>query len=446
MTRKTFRAAILGAPLLGLMLAGCESVGGWFGKSEPPPLPGERVSVLTGERKVEADPKIADIAVTVPAAASNDAWPQAGGTPDHALGHLSLGSSPNEAWRADVGSGSSGGRMLLGQPVVAGGRVFAMDAEARVSAFDERTGASLWRTDTRPEKERGGAMGGGVAFGDGKLFASTGFGEVLALDPATGSIAWRKRVGGPVRGAPTVLGGRVMVLTLDNQLVTLAAEDGAPQWDHSGLLETAGLLGAASPAATGNLVVVPYSSGELFGLRPENGRISWQESLAAVRRGGALNSLADIRGMPVIDRGLVFAISHSGRMIAIDERVGARVWEAEVGGVQTPWVAGDFVYVVTNDAEVVAMTRQAGRVRWVNPLPRFTDPKSKSGPITWAGPVLAGGRLWVAGSTGQLLALSPQTGQEQGRYTLPSAAYLPPLVANNTLYVLTDRGTLVAYR
>ncbi|WP_207458442.1 PQQ-binding-like beta-propeller repeat protein [Azospirillum sp. SYSU D00513] len=447
MTRTSpVRSALLYAPLLALTLGGCDTVDGWFGNAPEPPLPGQRVSVLSGRGELQADPRIADVAVTVPPAETNAEWAQAGGNPEHSLQHPQLGASPREAWRSDVGTGSSSARMLISLPVVAEGRVYAMDAESHVAALDAAGGRSLWRIDTRPDGERGRATGGGVAFAGGRIFASTGYGEVLALSPADGRVIWRKRVAGPVRGAPTVMDGRVYVVTLDNQLVALSVDDGTEIWTHQGILEAAGILGTSSPAVTGTLVVAAYSSGELYGLRPENGRVAWQENLASVRRGGALSNLADIRGLPVIDRGRVFAISHGDRMIAVDERIGARIWEADIGGTQTPWSAGDFLFVLTNNAEVVALTREAGRVRWIAALDRFEDPEDRDGPIVWSGPVLAGGRLWVTGSHGQMLALSPANGSVAGRYPLPSGTYLPPIVANNTLYVLSDSGTLVAFR
>lgn len=441
------RAALLSAPLLVLALTGCDTAMDWFSKTPPPPLPGERVAVLVGENKAEPDPAIAGTPVALPAPQTNDAWPQAGGNPDHSMGHPALGSAPVQAWTASVGSGSDDSEVLLSTPVVAQGRIYAMDAEAQVTALDAAAGRQFWRTDLRPEKRRGDSSGGGVAFADGRLYASTGYGEVMALDPASGSILWRKKVAGPVRGAPTVSGGTVVVLTLDNQAIALNAADGAPKWTHAGILEPAGLLGSASPAATGGLMVVPYSSGELFGLRTENGRVAWQESLAAIRRGGALSGLADIRGLPVIDRGQIFAIGHSGRMVALDERVGARLWEVPVGGVQTPWLAGDWLFVVDNDAAVVALTRKAGKIRWVSRLEKRKDPKdNKSALVAWAGPVLAGGKLWLTGSHGVLVALDPADGRELSRSKLPGATFLPPVVANNTLYVLSDNGTLSAYR
>lgn len=444
--RPFHRAAILSASLAALLIGGCDTIDSWMGRSADPPLPGKRVAVLSRERKVEVDPQLGGTPVSVPQAVTNAAWAQAGGTADHGGGHFTLSNAPAEAWRGDVGTGSGSGRKLLSTPVIADGRIFAMDADSHVAALDERSGRQVWRVDTRPQNERGGSTGGGVAYADGRVFAATGFAEVLALDPASGNVVWRKKIAGPVRGAPTVANGRVHVLTLDNQLIVLAASDGAQQWTHQGILESAGLLGAASPAVTGTLVVAPYSSGELYALRAENGRAAWQESLAAIRRSGALNSIADIRGLPVVDRLGVFAIGHSGRMIAVDERIGNRIWETELGGTQTPWLAGDYLFVVTNDAELVAVGRQTGKVRWISPLDRYTDPEDRSGLIVWSGPVMAGGKLWLTGSNGKMLALSPADGKVLATYALPTASFLPPVVANNTLYVLCDNGTLVAYR
>lgn len=437
------RHLVLGASL-GLALSGC-GIDGWFGDSEPPPLPGERISVLQMDRRIEPDPDISGVPVALPAATTNEGWPQAGGRPGHSMGHLALAASPREAWRRSVGEGSSSTRRLTAPPIVVQGRIYAMDADHEVAAFDEGSGRELWRVDLRPESERGDALGGGLGFGEGILFATTGFGEVVALDPASGTVRWRARAGVPLRAAPTIANGRVFVVSVDNQAFAFDTS-GNQLWSHTGILETAGLLGAAAPAADGSVVVVPYSSGELFALRVENGSLAWSDSLAAIRRVGALSGLADIRGMPVIDRGLVLAVSHSGRMAAVDERSGIRVWEREIGGTNMPWVAGDYVFVLSNEGEVVAMTRDAGRVRWVASLPRWQDPDNRQDAILWSGPVLAGNRLWLVNNRGELVALSPEDGSVVSTQTLAAGALIAPVVANGTLYVLSDDGTLTAIR
>jgi outer membrane protein assembly factor BamB len=426
-------------------LSAC-GIGNWFGGPDKQPLPGERISVLLLDQKIEPDPKVAGLPVTLPPITVNQAWPQAGGNPDHVMGNLSLPPTLREAWRTSIGEGSSDSRQLLARPIIADDKIYVMDANSNVSALEVKTGRSLWRVSVAPSQDHGDAIGGGISFAAGRLYVTTGYGEAIALNPRDGSFVWRQRLAGPLRGAPTIVGDRVFMITVDNQLVALSATDGSTLWTHTGILESASLLGGASPAADNDIVVAPYSSGELFALRLANGGVAWSDNLAAARRMGELTGLADIRGMPVIDRGLVFAISHSGRMAAIDQRTGARAWEQEIGGVDMPWVAGDFIFVLTNDGQVLALTRAEGRTRWVAPQAQYVDPDKRTKPIVWTGPVLGGGRLWLGNSLGQLVELSTDTGKELSRRDAGDTIALAPVIADNTLFVLTDDAYLVAYR
>ena len=160
MKRLTRRIILLGG---ALSLAGCSDW--WFGESLKPPLPGERISVLSLERRREPDPAIAQLAVRLPRPVANPEWPEAGGYPNHAMQHLALPDEVKKAWTASVGSSSSRAGQLLATPVVFGGRLYSVDADSRVRAFDTRTGQRLWETDITPKEERGSAFGGGVPSG-----------------------------------------------------------------------------------------------------------------------------------------------------------------------------------------------------------------------------------------------------------------------------------------
>jgi outer membrane protein assembly factor BamB len=321
-----------------------------------------------------------------------------------------------------------------------------MDGGVQVSALDAATGNRIWQVDLKPEEVRGNGFGGGPAFWNGRLYVATGYAEVLALDPADGKVIWRRGVGAPVHAAPTAADGRIFAVTVENELTALSADDGRRLWSHNGIPETAGLLGGASPAVEGEIVLAPYSSGELFALRVENGRAVWSDNLASSRSANAVAGLADIRGRPVIDRGRVFAVSHSGRMAAIDLRSGDRVWERQIASSHSPWLVGDYVFVLANDNEVVCLTRDDGKVKWTRQLRRYEDEKDKSDPVLWAGPVLGGNRLIVLSSTGEAVSLSPLTGELIGRQEMSSGGFLGPVIANNALYLLTDDANLSAYR
>jgi outer membrane protein assembly factor BamB len=315
-----------------------------------------------------------------------------------------------------------------------------------ISAYDAASGGLLWRRDLEPEDEDEGYFGGGIAYDAGRIYVSTGFARVFSLDADSGAVIWQQSVPAPIRAAPAAANGRIFVVTLDNQTIALSSENGERLWSHSGMEEATGLIGGASPAISGSTVIVPYSSGEIIGLLAENGRILWSDSLSSVTRVDPLGDIAHIRGAPVIDRGMVFAISHSGRMIAVDLRRGVRAWETAIGGVEMPWVGGDFIFVLTNDAQLVCLTRRQGRIRWVRPLPRFANPEDQEDPIHWAGPVLAGDRLIVAGSNRQALSISPYSGDVLGVIELPDSVIMAPVVADNSLYFLTEGASLVALR
>jgi outer membrane protein assembly factor BamB len=438
-------AVMIGA----LALSGCglsDYFGDYFGSAPPPPLPGERIPVLLLRQDLEPDPRLADVEVRLPAPQTNRDWPQAGGYPDHAMHHLASGDALERRWDVTVGTGAGSDTRMTAQPIVVAGRLYTMDVTSRVTALDANTGKVIWQTNVMRDSADSDAFGGGIAYADGRIFVSTGFAQVVALNADDGKQVWRTDMPGPMRSAPTVAAGRVFVITIDNQTHALSAEDGSKQWTHTGISETAGLLGGASPAVAQGIVLVPYSSGELFALRIENGKSVWQDTLSNVRRVDALSSLADIRGKPVIDRGRVFAVSHSGSMVSIDLRTGARAWDREISGVETPWVAGNYVYVLSTDGIVFCLTREAGRVKWVRQLPRYLDPAKKKKPVAWTGPVLVSDRLIVAGSQGAALSLSPYTGDILGEITLPEGVTIAPIVADNTLYFMTDRARVVALR
>ena len=446
-----------------LLLAGC----GLFEASSGPKLKGERISVLALDQKLESDPRIGEIEVMVPKPYVNPDWPQPGGYADHAMHHLALAETPKQVWSGDGGTGAGRTTRILAEPVIADGRVYVLDAQSGVSALDEKKGSRIWRTVLKPEGEThfgfslwppslplvaGAAeaseasFGGGITYDGGRIFVTSGYGFVAALDAATGNEIWRHPVSVPIRSAPTVNGGRVFATTQENQLYALSAEDGHLLWNFQGLVESAGMLASASPAVAGDTVVAPFTSGELVALRAENGRTAWTDTLIKSSRLTPISELNDIAGRPVIDRGRVFAISHSGNIVSIDLRTGERIWTRNIAGVQTPWIAGEFIYLITLEGEIAALSRRDGRVRWVTQLRRYKDQEDEDGRVEWSGPVLAGDRLIAVSSLGQLISVSPYTGKVLGYITIPDGTFVPPVVANETLYVLTRDAQVLAYR
>ena len=407
----------------------------------------ERIAILSSTQELDADDAIAGLPVVLPRPYTNKNWAQSGGNANHTAQHLSLGDSLQQVWRAKVGEGNRKYQRILTGPIAADGKVFAVDVRGGIAAVSLSSGNVLWRKELNDEDERSNVgYGGGVAYSDGKVFVTSGFGFVVALDADSGNELWRYSDIVPFRGAPTVAGGRLFSITQDNQLITLDVESGELLWDQVGIAETAGMLGAASPVFDNGTVVIALSSGELVAMLAANGRIVWQDALSSSRRLTPLATLADVDGNPVIDNGKLYAVSHAGRMVAIDMRSGERSWEADIAGVGMPWVAGNFAFTTTIDGQVVCINLADGRIRWVTQLQRFEKQESRRGLIRWNGPVLAGDRLMLTSSHGFALSISPYTGEVIGGEKLSAGSTTAPIVVDDTFVFLSEDGNLIAYR
>ncbi|MFL6725150.1 MAG: PQQ-binding-like beta-propeller repeat protein, partial [Sphingomicrobium sp.] len=407
----------------------------------------QRIAVLTSEGDVAVDPATAALPMSLPDPVANTDWTQPGGTASKSVGHVALGSALARAFTVQAGRGSSLTARLASAPIVANGRVYTIDTLGAVRAFDARTGGPVWASQTPNDRGNEASLyGGGIAYDNGRIYATNGLGYVAALDERTGGIAWQVRPGGPLRGAPSIANGTIYVISQDNQIYALNEANGSTNWSAAASVEIAGIFGSASPAVGQGTVVAGFSSGELNAYRYENGRQVWQDALQRTSIRTSVSSLSDIDADPVIDNGQVFAVGQGGRMVALELTTGQRMWELNIGGIDTPWVAGDWIFVITDDAKLLCISRGNGHIRWINQLPQFQKPKSKSGQIEYSGPVLAGGRLIVTGSTGVIVNIDPTTGSFQSQTNVGASISLPPVVANSTLYVYDDNGRLSAFR
>ncbi len=414
-----------------------------------------RISIVAADEQLKVADALRGQDFYLPPPAAMADWPLPGGTPEQSVENVAAAPGFDVAWRVHFGAASSRQKHVTAPPILAQGRVYVMDGESEVSAHDARTGAQIWRVNVMPKSKRDReGFGGGLAFADGKVYVASGFREVLQIDAATGAIGWRTRTDAPVHAAPTVANGRMMVVDVNDELLTYLTSNGQQDWTYQGLTEPARILAASSPAVTSDTVVSGFASGELVALRASNGNELWTASLSRASRTNALSEIRDIAGRPVIYRSDVFAVSHSDVMAATDLRTGTPRWTLPISAVTTPWAAGDVVYVVDQTGRVFCISRESGQIYWIHELnAQPAAPtgkkakKSKKAPrILWSSPVMASNRLVVVSSKGDAVALDPKTGAVQKTLKLGSAALIGPIAVGGMIYVASDGAELIAIR
>jgi outer membrane protein assembly factor BamB len=426
---------------LPLLLATTLLSGCWdFWKDKKEPLEGTREVVFLNQEALRADASTPATSIVLKKASARQNWATASAEPAHNPDPATLPQNLRKLWSSPIDTSSNG--KLLSSPVIAEGLVFAGGSAGEVSAFRITDGERLWTTQTLDETRDHQPFGGGVSWDAGRLYVTTAAAEVLCLNTKDGSIVWRRALVAPARSAPTVDKGRLYIATINNQLNALSATDGQPLWSHVGMMESAGLLGGASPAVAGNTVVVAYTSGEVFALTADNGYPLWVESLNSPGAVDSLSSLAHIKARPVIHNGAAYLISHANRMSAIDLRTGKFLWNRQIGGVRTPALSGDFLFMLSNDNHLVCCENRTGKVIWTKQLPH-KDGDTQA--VLWAGPILVNNTLVITGSNGKILFCNVQSGEILKDMDAGSPLLLSPVTAQETLVVLSDQGDLIAF-
>ena len=407
----------------------------------------EEKIVITGKREAviqtEDDPNVTNRGsvkkiANIPRAIKNKNWTQPGGVPSNAPHNLVLPPNVKEIWRGIAGTGTDSYGRVMASPIVVDGIIYTLDSRATIAAFNAETGQKIWQKSLLdPNLDPEGMFGGGLASDGKKIFAAIASGHVIALNQKTGSEIWRTNIGNLIRTSPTVSTGKLFVVPTSNEVHAINTKNGNIEWTFQGIEEKTSLINNASPAIQDGIVVAPSTSGEVVAIKQSNGEPIWSDILSTVTTQGRAINLNTIAAKPVIDRGQVFAIAHSGYMIAFDLTTGERLWTKTLSSSQTPWVVGNYVFIISERQTIIALNRNSGDILWEKELPIS---------FFWNGPVFAGDRLILVNSEGRVVSISIKTGEVSEEYNIGDTVYVSPIIANGTAYIITDSAEIIALR
>ncbi|MEM1234842.1 MAG: PQQ-binding-like beta-propeller repeat protein [Pseudomonadota bacterium] len=411
--------------------------------------------VLVGEREAlaaagEAQFEAQDTAfpISLPAQQTFASWTHPGGNERHSAPHAAFTTAPVQIWTSSIGAGEGRRQRINAHPIVAEGRVFTVDSRGLVAATSTQ-GERLWSADLTPSIETRGQGGShGLSFGGGALYVNTGFGELVALDPATGAELWTQDLDAQGGGSATYFDGRVYVASRDSVGWAMDAETGRIQWQLSGTPSGSSYLGGGGPALTDDLAIFPFPSGELLAVFRRGGVQRWNASILGGREGVAYAAISDIAADPVVAGGRVYVSNPAGRLVALSAVNGDRLWTARAGSLKPPVVAGGSVFFVSDQNALTRLDAATGQTLWETELPLFEERRANRQKTLFGqyGPVLAGGRLWLASSDGTLRGFDPVSGAEVATAPIPGGAATPPVLAGGVMYIVTTRGQLIAFR
>ena len=429
--------------LMATALSGC----GIFDK-DPLDVSGNRISVIRENKNLKPDYSARQVQVRLPRAVINTSWQQSGMTSTHRGAHLKSGGNLDEIWNVSFGEGSSKRNVLITTPIADSDNVYTIDSEGLVRSLRLADGEENWEKKLNPTNKKAKSnsiSGAGIALYDDKLFISTGFGQVFALDKNDGNVLWNIDVKAPIRIAPTVDDNLVIVQTLDNGIYALNVSDGREMWKDKLEEEATIMVGGASPAYSANddFVLATFSNGQIQAYKASTGTLLWSEWVVPSSSTESIADITSIKANPIIDNDKAYIVGYNGPLVAIDVRTGAKIWQREIASSSQPWLAGNFLFVLTNDSDLVAINKQDGKIVWTTIIPYADD--EKLGVFT-SGPILANDALLIASSNGKLFSVSPYNGRIMGIADIEEGVETSPIMVNETLLLTTNNAEITAYR
>ncbi|MGO9425417.1 MAG: outer membrane protein assembly factor BamB [Steroidobacteraceae bacterium] len=338
-----------------------------------------------------------------------------------------------ELWGDKVGGGKAQVKLRLGLgPAVDNGLVFAASDQGVLLAVNLETGKKVW------VKKLKLPLSAGPGAGSGMVVVGTSKGAVLAFEGASGRQLWRTQVNSELLSAPAISEKVVVMRSVDGHLHGFDSSSGKELWSVEQQVPRLSLRGTAIPIIAKEVAVSGFDNGKVMAVSLNSGDTVWDTALASPHGRTELDRLVDIDSEVRVVGENVFAAGFQGRtaMLALDS--GQIWWARDMSSYRGLSVDDENLFVTQSDGVVLALRQRDGSELWRN------DKLMRRGLST---PAITSRAIAVADYQGYLHWLDKSTGELVARQRVAKFRVSnPPVAVKDTVVVLTDAGSLAAFR
>ncbi len=336
-----------------------------------------------------------------------------------------------KVWSTQVGDGMGKQGLTMG-PFYSSGTLFAADYKGRLLSINAENGRKNWELKTKQ------TFSGGPGIDDDHIYMGTIDGRVVAFDRNNGDELWNAQVSSEVLVPPVASDDIVVVRCIDGRVFGLDADNGARVWiyDHSVPLLT--LRGNANLLVRGGVVFVGYDDGSVVSLDVDDGSLLWSQSIISPEGRTELERLADIGQLMILVAGDLIVSSYKDHVVALAADSGRLLWFKDISSATGIQVNRTNLAISESNGNLWLLDRRNGSTLWKQD--QLTN-RGLTRPAFYGNFVVAGDKEgylhWIDSASGEFVA------RERPSKKGFAAA---PLTVGTTLFVLTLKGDLIAYR
>ncbi len=394
------------------------------------------ISVFADLNSIETDQALKDTTITIPPTTINNSWFGSNNDNNQEIENFSFGKI-SKIKSLKTGYRTSYDNRMVFAPVIVDDKIYTLDANSNLYAKDLSTNKTIWKKKLINRWFIKDFTNGKISYFEGKIFATTGYNLVFCVDIKTGEVLWQKTLSSIPISTPISDGKQVYLITDDNKTYSLSTIDGEINWIHSGILKATGILGSANPVLYKNYIISAYSSGEIYTLNKKTGDAGWVYDLNLNKVDTSDFVLNDIDATPIIKNDIAYTVGNGGLMMAIRIIDGAILWQKELASITDFWIAGEFIYLVNNDNQLICLYKKTGGIKWFVQLKKYLNDKKPASKIIYNGIIMAGDNLIMTNSNRELLTISPLDGKILQTKKLDQKIFHNPIIVNGKIYLHT---------
>ncbi len=371
-------------------------------------------------------------------------WSQHFLNPNNHLNNIYSSSSLTK--KAKIISGKRGPVNII-QPIFFNNNICQILSDGFLICVNASTEEVLFKVDIKIDGiKKYEVVRGGIAYFDNKIVFVDGYGQVKLFDAEEGSEIWGVNIKYPILSPPLIYRDHIYFISADNRIFSINIANGEIDWSFQTISESKKNLFTSSPVAFENMIIAPFSNGELVAFIFDTGKPVWSENVSKISKVSNFD-IKDISASPVISGNTIYSLSSNGKLISVSAINGQRNWEIDLSGYRTPILSGNQIYIINDDGKLVCIDKESSEVFWITDLLKYRKGQKVENLNLWLGPYLINNLIYNISYFGELKVVSPITGEILSSGSLGVKGLLvPPLILSESIFLSDENSNVYGFK
>ena len=371
-------------------------------------------------------------------------WSKSFQNPQNNLSHISTTASFNEKVKILSGSGSL---INLVHPIYFEDNLCHVLSKGFLECKNIKNDSIVFIIDIKNDDiKKYEVVRGGITYFDETIIFTDAYGQIKSINSTDGSIKWEKKISFPIISAPLIYRDYIYFISADNRIFSISLNTGEAEWSFQTIIESKRNIFSSSPVAIENIIIAPFSNGEIIAFKYDDGTPLWSENTAKISIDSNFD-IKDITANPVISGSNIYTLSSNGRFSSNNVINGNRNWSVDISGSQTPTINGNQIFLIDNEARLLCLNKNNGEIYWIKELEKYKKGNNSKNLNLWNGPYLINNLLYLISYFGDISIFSPYTGELISDDKLGiSNIYLPLIILNNQIFLTDAKANIYRFQ